>query len=159
MTPVYASNTHLICLSNNKFDDQCIKKLQLKFNNNNIDINMKRMDNYHTINVSEPWFSLISLGIKTVEGRKNKGVFMNLQIGDKIKWTNSELFFREILTEVIGKNTYPTFKEYLETEGLENCLPSIKNIDQGVDVYYKYYTKQDEIDFGVVAIRIKVIQN
>jgi ASC-1-like (ASCH) protein len=25
--------------------------------------------------LSEPWFSLISLGLKTVEGRKNKGKF------------------------------------------------------------------------------------
>ena len=33
-------------------------------------------------NVSEPWFTLISLGLKTVEGRKNKGRFKEMQIGD-----------------------------------------------------------------------------
>ena len=29
--------------------------------------------------LSEPWFSLIKLGIKTVEGRLNKGVFSKIK--------------------------------------------------------------------------------
>jgi hypothetical protein len=38
----------------------------------------------YTENVSEPWFSLINLGLKTVEGRKNKGRFHDMQLGDII---------------------------------------------------------------------------
>ena len=30
----------------------------------------------YNIQVSEPWFTLISLGLKKVEGRKNKGTFI-----------------------------------------------------------------------------------
>ena len=30
-------------------------------------------------NLSEPWFSLIKLGLKTVEGRLNKGDFKELK--------------------------------------------------------------------------------
>jgi len=41
----------------------------------------------YTENVSEPWFSLISLGLKTVEGRKNKGRFATMKPGQIIKWT------------------------------------------------------------------------
>lgn len=33
-------------------------------------------------NLSEPWFSLIKLKIKTVEGRLNKGDFAIINIGD-----------------------------------------------------------------------------
>ena len=41
-------------------------------------------------NVSEPWFTLISLGLKTVEGRKNKGRFKDMQVGEIIEWTNKD---------------------------------------------------------------------
>lgn len=35
--------------------------------------------------VSEPWFSLILLGLKTVEGRLNKGRFHDMKEGDIIQ--------------------------------------------------------------------------
>ena len=37
-------------------------------------------------NLSEPWFSLIKLRIKKVEGRLNKGTFAELQKGEIIKF-------------------------------------------------------------------------
>lgn len=108
-------------------------------------------------NVSEPWFSLILLGLKTVEGRKNKGRFKDMKIGDIVEWKNNDFKPRSVLTEIVGKAEYSTFREYIETEGLEKCLPSIQSIDNGIDVYFKYYTKEEEKKFGVVAIRLKVI--
>jgi ASC-1-like (ASCH) protein len=44
-------------------------------------------------NLSEPWFSLIKLKIKTVEGTLNKGDFANINIEDFIVFTNNELGF------------------------------------------------------------------
>ena len=75
-----------------------------------------------TENVSEPWFSLILLGLKTVEGRKNKGRFKDMKVGDIVEWKNNDFKPRSVLTEIIGKAEYPTFKEYLETS-LDNSLP------------------------------------
>ena len=45
-------------------------------------------------NVSEPWFSLLKLKIKSVEGRLNKGEFSNMKIGDIIEFSNEELGFK-----------------------------------------------------------------
>lgn len=109
----------------------------------------------YTENVSEPWFTLISLGLKTVEGRKNKGRFKEMNVGDIIIWTNNDFMPRKIKTKIIRKTVYNTFKEYLETEGLKKCLPGIPNIDYGLAVYYKYYTKQEENEYGVCAIKLK----
>jgi len=111
----------------------------------------------YTENLSEPWFSLISLGLKTVEGRRNKGRFNEMQIGETILWTNDYFNPRSVLTEIIGKHEYRTFEEYLLSERLDRCLPGIKNIEDGVAVYYKYYTKEDEQKYGVVAILLKVV--
>ena len=108
-------------------------------------------------NVSEPWFTLILLGLKTIEGRKNKGRFKDMNIGDIIEWTNNDFTPRSILTKITKKIEYNTFKEYLETEGLEKCLPGIPDIDHGLAVYFKYFTKDDEKNYGVIAIEIELI--
>jgi ASC-1-like (ASCH) protein len=104
--------------------------------------------------LSEPWFSLISLGLKTVEGRKNEGKFSDMEVGQIIQWFNDDFEHRAINTRIVSKQTYPTFEEYLVSEGLEKCLPGIPSISHGLSVYFKYFTKEDEATYGVVAIRL-----
>jgi hypothetical protein len=59
--------------------------------------------------ITEPWFSLIQLGLKTVEARKNKGKFKEMKVGDTIEWRNNNFKPRSFLTQVIGKAEYPNF--------------------------------------------------
>ncbi len=107
--------------------------------------------------LSEPWFSMISLGLKTVEGRLNKGRFKDMEVGDIIEWHNEDFKERKFLTKIIEKNEYKTFEEYLVSEGLSACLPGIPSLEHGLSVYFKYFSKEKESEFGVVAIKIKVI--
>ena len=107
--------------------------------------------------LSEPWFSLISLGLKTVEGRKNKGIFKSLAVGDTIEWHNEDFKPRSVLTRVVRKTPYPTFREYLETEGLQKCLPGMPSVEHGLSVYFKYFTKEQEREFGVMAIELELV--
>lgn len=101
-------------------------------------------------NLSEPWFSLVKLNIKTVEGRLNKGDFSNMNIGDFILFTNNELGFeRKCKMEIKNISYYDNFQIYLENETLEKCLPGIDNIEQGLNVYYKYYEKKDELEYKI----------
>jgi len=127
-----------------------------KYNKNKNKNNSNSKADY-VMTVSEPWFTLIKLGIKSVEGRLNKGVFENLKIGNTIEWKNNNLGERSVLTKVTSKNVYSSFEKYLEKETLEKCLPSFNSINDGVDVYYKYFTKQDEEKYGVVAIHLEII--
>ncbi len=129
------------------------KKMKNNLNNNNKKSNMVK----YSENVSEPWFTLISLGLKTVEGRKNKGRFKEMQVGDIIEWKNNDFMERKFLTKIIGKAEYKTFAEYLQTEGLDKCLPGIPSLEHGLSVYFKYFTKEDEAEFGVIAIRMELI--
>lgn len=65
--------------------------------------------------VSEPWFTLIGMGLKQVEGRLNKGDFARLETGDVIVWDNDELgFTRTCETCVNGMAHYRTFRTYLQ---------------------------------------------
>lgn len=124
---------------------------------NNKNDKLNKMNKYIKKHVSEPWFSLIGNGRKSVEGRLNKGDFKDLQIGDTILWYNNDIQNKEILTKVTKKTVYKTFKQYLKKEGIDNCLPDTNNIRDGINIYYKYYTKEQEKEFGVVAIRLELI--
>ena len=136
---------HNIKLNNKKYKYNLDKKY--------IDMNAKK----YTENLSEPWFSLILLGLKTVEGRKNKGRFNEMRVGDIIEWINNNFNPRSVSTIITKKIEYKTFKEYLEIEGLNKCLPGINNIEDGLSVYFKYFTKEDETKYGVMAIGIQIV--
>ena len=124
---------------------------------------------YYEKGVQEPWFSLIKKGIKSVEGRLNKGDFSRMKVGDIVTWTNSikkvksgktKIINRKFKTKIIGIGNYSSFYELIKTERLKNTLPTpeLKTIQQGVDdVYYKFYSPKDEREKGVKAIRLRVI--
>jgi ASC-1-like (ASCH) protein len=106
--------------------------------------------------LSEPWFSLIKLGIKKCEGRLKKGDFSNFEKGDIIVFENNDFGFnRTICVKITSIHHYPTFEKYLESEKLETCLPGIDSIEDGLKVYYKYYSKIDENKYHIIAIRFR----
>lgn len=119
--------------------------------------NMSKSPDY-VEHLSEPWFSLIALGLKTVEGRKNKGKFKDMYPGQIIQWFNDDFEPRVISTRIVSKQEYPTFSSYLEAEGLDNCLPGMPSLSHGLSVYYKYFTKEDEATYGVIALRLELIK-
>ena len=120
--------------------------------------------------VQEPWFSLIKKGIKSAEGRLNKGDFTHMKVGDIVTWTNTikkekngktKIINRKVKTKITGIGNYSSFYQMIKTERLKNTLPipEIKTIQQGVDdVYYKFYSPKDEREKGVKAIRLRVLK-
>lgn len=110
-----------------------------------------------TKHLSEPWFSLIMLGLKTCEGRLCKGDFAEMNKGDRITFENSDLYKRSFVVKITSIHKYDSFETYLKKEGLDKCLPTIDSIENGLMVYRKYYSEVDEKKYGIVAIRVKVI--
>ena len=112
----------------------------------------------YTKHLSEPWFSLIKIGAKKCEGRLHKGDFSLMKKGDIIIFENNDLdFARSFHCEITSICSYTSFKNYLESETLEKCLPGIDTIEEGVNVYYKYY-KEDEKKYPINAFRLRVIK-
>ena len=106
------------------------------------------MDNSQILelNVQEPYFSLIQNKLKTVEGRLGKEKYLNLEKGNKV-------IFNEILEKEIEKIVkYSSFREMLIFEGLKNVLPNVETLEKGEQIYYKFYTREDEQKYGVIAI-------
>ena len=104
--------------------------------------------------LSEPWFTLIKIGMKKSEARVNKDIWKEIKRGDQILFTNNDMGFqRNFNVKVNDIGHYPDFHTYLENEGLQQCLPGVDNMNIGVSVYRKYYTVEEEQYYGVVSIR------
>jgi ASC-1-like (ASCH) protein len=86
------------------------------------------------------------------------GKLKEMKVGDIIEWTNEDFDKRTVLTKITKKVEYNTFAEYLNNEGLENCLPGMTSLEHGLSVYFKYFTKQEEKEFGVIAIHLELIK-
>ena len=101
-------------------------------------------------------FFFIKNGQKNIEGRLNKGKFKELKVGDILSVGKNEKDLDRFDVLVIDKKEYKTFFEMIKTEGLENVLPDKSDVESGVkDVYYKFYSREKEKEFGVLAIKIK----
>ncbi len=112
----------------------------------------------YEISISEPWFTHIANGDKTIEGRLKKGVFQNLQEGDIVLWYIKEKkYTHNVLTQIIDIKEYKTFEDMLRKSTLKKTLPGIRTYKDGVAVYRQYYTKQKEKEHGILAIELKRI--
>lgn len=109
----------------------------------------------YTKHLSEPWFSLVKLKLKTIEGRLNKGDFSKMNIGDTITFYNDDFNHRELKVIIKRISTYNTFEEYLRKETLKKCLPGFSRIDDGLSVYFKYFTKEQESKFKIKSIEFE----
>jgi ASC-1-like (ASCH) protein len=113
----------------------------------------------YTKHLSEPWFSLIKIGAKKCEGRLNKGDFSEMKKGDFIIFENNDFGFpRSFRCKITSIHDYSSFQNYLESETLEKCLPGIDTIEEGVSIYYKYYSMEDENKYKIKAIRLRVVR-
>lgn len=103
----------------------------------------------YKINIQEPYFSFIACGQKIIEGRLNKGIFKKLKAGDMLNINGIADF------KIIRITKFKNFLEMLNGEGVKNVIPDKISALEAVNVYYKFYTKEDEKKFGVLAIKIK----
>lgn len=106
-------------------------------------------------NLSEPWFSMISIGRKMCEGRLRKNDFANIKVNDIIIFENNDFGYkRNIKVCVNWIKFYDNFEELLTKEMLDRCLPGADTIENGKKIYYNYYSPEDEEKYKVVALHI-----
>lgn len=110
------------------------------------------------IQISEPYFSLILKGIKTVEGKKGTEKWKDIEIGDIVTFTNND---RKFNAEIIHINRYYgkyALENYLATETLVKTLPGIKTIEQGKNIYMTHpinWTQEEIEEYGIMAIHVR----
>lgn len=106
----------------------------------------------YNFNVSEPYKTFILNWQKTFEWRLNKWKFALMQVWDILEFEDSKENFK-----VVSKHIFSNFSEMIEFCSIEKIIPDAKTIEEATNVYYKFYTPEDEKNFGVVAIEIQKI--
>lgn len=103
------------------------------------------------MHVDEKWFTLIKNNIKTVEGRKHSEKWSVLKKGSLLKiFSDNDYIIRKIKDIRI----YSSLEEFIINEGLRNILPGVKTLEEGVDIYLQYFTKEDIKKYGMMAIEL-----
>jgi len=116
------------------------------------------------IHVAQPWFGLIKKRLKTVEGRLNKDKFAEIKVGSLLTISHPpkeavrhSINNKKVVAMVTHVTKYDTFQSYLEQEGLSNTLPGVDSIAKGVAVYRELYSRELELQHGVLAIRMTLL--
>ncbi len=99
----------------------------------------------------EGYLRAIAEGRKKVEGRLYDEKRQAIRPGDTV------IFENRLMCVVKDVRTYPSFREMLEREGLENVLPGVKDIEEGVKVYRRFYSEEREKKYGVAAIEVEPV--
>lgn len=113
--------------------------------------------------LSEPWFTLVRLGAKDVEGRLCKGDFGALQPGDEIVFFNADVGglkkARECRVRVTRTARYRSFEAMLKAEGVQRALPlpEVRSARAGAALYRAFYSAADEAAHGVVALELQLV--
>ncbi len=100
------------------------------------------------------WFDFIRSGRKTVEGRKNSPTWAWINAGVKFLITSGSENVEVICTDVV---LWHSIRDYLEGEGLQHTLPGVTTIEEGEEIYLKWYSLEEVKEFGFKAIHIQVL--
>ncbi|XP_047977022.1 uncharacterized protein LOC125219167 [Salvia hispanica] len=101
------------------------------------------------LHVQEPFFSLLSDGLKTIEGRCAVGDYKRIRAGHVL------LINKCLTLQVQYVRQYSSFREMLEVENLANILPGVTSIEEGVQIYRNFYSEEKERSNGVLAIYVQ----
>lgn len=145
-----------------------IVELKKKFGHGFLGVGIEFIHEYRRFfdTLNEPWFSAISDGRKKIEGRINKKWIAELHELDMIRFervappgevVNSDETPRNVTVIVRKLKKYKSFTELFDENGLENVLPGKTTYEEGISVYRKWYSAEEEKEKGVIGIFIDVI--
>jgi len=107
-----------------------------------------------TMEVSEPWFSHIQSGVKTIEGRKNSPTWEWVVPGTEFLMTCGN---QKMKVRCVDVALWPSIRSYLEGEGLDVTLPGILSIEEGESIYLQWSNEEEVKKYGFKAIHVKVM--
>lgn len=112
----------------------------------------------HTMGLYEIPFNSIKSGKKTVEVRLNDEKRRKISIGDSIKFTKVPESNETLTVEVLKLKEFPTFKELYETIPAKDFDTVGDRIDLMLQQTYAIYSPEQEIEWGTLAITIKLLE-
>lgn len=114
------------------------------------------MKTYHN-HRAEPYFTFVREGLKTIEVRLQKGKYNLIKPDDHIIVYNEEET-DSFEVKVKRATKYKTIKDLITAEGIEKVVPDARSFEEAINIPYLFYTKDQEKEFGMVAIEVEVVK-
>ena len=108
----------------------------------------------HQMKLNEDPFERIKNGTKTIEFRLYEEKRRKVKIGDKIEFSKLPDLQEKILVDVLDLYTEPSFEELFEKLYEDKELAK-----QKANAMYEIYSPENEKKYGVVGIKIKLVDN
>ena len=108
----------------------------------------------HQMKLNDDPFERIKNGTKTIEFRLYDEKRRNVKIGDQIEFSKLPDLQEKILVDVLDLYTEPSFAELFEKIYKDRELAK-----QYANAMYEIYSPENEKKYGVVGIKIKLVDN
>jgi ASC-1-like (ASCH) protein len=114
---------------------------------------------HHEMKLNAEQFNLIKSGKKSIELRLNDEKRRNLSLNDVITFSKQSHLDEQLTVEVMGLLRYNTFRELIEdADPSDFGKPADYSKQKMADSMYEIYSKEDEKEYGVLGIRIRLLQ-
>ena len=106
--------------------------------------------------ITQRWFDKIVSGDKPIEGRKKSPKWEKIKVNQilNIKCDETGEIRKFLVTHIVE---YDNLKQYLICEGIDRCLPGVRTIEEGIEIYKQWSTEQELQKYKFLAIGLKVI--
>ena len=108
----------------------------------------------HQMKLNKDPFERIKNGTKTIEFRLYDEKRRKVKIGDKIEFSKLPDLQEKILVDVLDLYTEPSFEELFEKLYEDKELAK-----QKANAMYEIYSPENEKKYGVLGIKIKLVDN
>ena len=109
----------------------------------------------HELKLQPAPFNAITAGTKGIECRLYDEKRQQIQLGDTLIFKRNPELEQTISAEVIGLLRYPTFSALFA-----DFSPQMfggESVEALEKLIYSFYSKEDEANFGVLGIRIRLV--
>lgn len=107
--------------------------------------------------LDEDVFEVVRLGIKNVEVRVNDLKRRKMKIGDEIIFLKRPLEEEKIITKITGLKVYDNFNELVKDYDIERLYLKEFSKKDFINLLERFYSMEEQENFGVVAIEFEVI--
>ena len=103
----------------------------------------------YSFHVQEPYKTYLLNWQKTIEWRLNKWKYASLKVWDTLSFESGETF------EVKNLTYHKNFSEIMWMFWKEKIIPDARSDKEALNVYYNFFTPEEEKNFWVVAIHLQ----
>jgi ASC-1-like (ASCH) protein len=112
----------------------------------------------HTLKLNETDFDLVKSGIKILEVRLFDEKRKEIKLGDIIEIQKQPELKDTVNVEVIALFQYKTFEELLNDFPIEWIGGPDTNKEKHLEKIYSFYIKEQETDYSVLGIKMKLLE-